>query len=273
MFESKRTYSTGRSLLNIAETTYHVAVRKVRSGHRNALFAIGKSIMQGLLFLTFFYLMFTVLGVRGAALRGDFTLYLLTGIFLYLTHITAFRGIVGSEGPTSAMMLHAPMNTIVAILASALSSLYTQFISLMVILFIIHTIIEPVIVHDWVGAGMMFLLSWFTGCCFGVVLLALKPWMPGAVNTISMIYVRVNMIASGKMFVANMLPGFMIALFDWNPLFHLVDQARGFTFVNYFPRYSNWEYPLYVALTFLVLGLMGEFFTRRRASASWGAMN
>ncbi len=35
------------------------------------------------------------------------------------------------------------------------------------------------------------------------------------------------MIASGKMFVANMLPTSMLLMLDWNPLFHCIDQARG----------------------------------------------
>lgn len=41
------------------------------------------------------------------------------------------------------------------------------------------------------------------------------------------------MIASGKMFVANTLPNFMLAMFDWNPLLYTIDQARGFAFINY----------------------------------------
>ena len=49
------------------------------------------------------------------------------------------------------------------------------------------------------------------------------------------------------MFVANMVPGFIISMFDWNPLFQIVDQMRGAVFVNYFPHHTNWEYPLYVA--------------------------
>jgi ABC-type polysaccharide/polyol phosphate export permease len=73
------------------------------------------------------------------------------------------------------------------------------------------------------------------------------------------------------MFVANMLPGFMIAMFDWNPLFHIIDQARGFTFVNYFPHQTNWEYPFYATLVLLLIGMMGEFYTRKHASASWEA--
>ena len=31
----------------------------------------------------------------------------------------------------------------------------------------------------------------------------------------------------------------MLTIFDWNPLFHTIDQARGFTFINYNPHYSR----------------------------------
>ena len=79
------------------------------------------------------------------------------------------------------------------------------------------------------------------------------------------------MVTSGKMFVANAMPGFMLAMFDWNPLFHCIDQARGFVFVNYNPHHSSVTYPLFLSLALIMIGLMGEFYTRRHASASWGA--
>ena len=65
-----------------------------------------------------------------------------------------------------------------------------------------------------------------------------------------------------------MVPGWMIALFDWNPLFHCIDQARGEMFLNYTPHYTTLTYPLYVTLACLMVGLMGEFYTRRHASVS-----
>ncbi len=79
------------------------------------------------------------------------------------------------------------------------------------------------------------------------------------------------MIASGKMFLANTLPAHMLAMFDWNPLFHAIDQSRGFIFINYNPHFSSISYPIYVGLVCLTIGLMGEFYTRRSASASWDA--
>jgi len=270
MFQVKRPQSTLSLALNMLELTFHASARKVRESHRNAVLAIALSVVQSMLFIAFFYVMFTVLGTRGAALRGDFMLYLLTGIFAYLTHIKGVQAIMSAESSTSPLMQHAPMNTLVAILSSALSCLYTQMISLLVLLLVLHTVFTPLTFYYWPGALLMFLLAWATGCAVGLLLMALQPWMPDVVTIIQLVYIRANMIASGKMFVANMMPSAMIGFFDWNPLFHIIDQARGFTFVNYFPHRSNWEYPLYALLVMLVIGFMGEAYTRKHASTSWG---
>jgi hypothetical protein len=63
--------------------------------------AIGMSLLQSVMFLAAFYLMFTVIGARTMAIRGDFMLYLLTGIFMYLVHIQALQAVMGSENSTS----------------------------------------------------------------------------------------------------------------------------------------------------------------------------
>jgi len=263
--------STFGMILNLAELTYVSTVRKVREAHGNALMALFMNMMQAILFVLAFYFMFTILGTRRVAIRGDFMIYLLTGIFLYLTHIKALASVLGAEGPASAMMQHAPMNTLVAIASSALAALYIQTLSLAVILFGVHTLYNPLDIYDWGGVGMMYLLSWASGCAVGLVLLALKPWIPDVISIVQAVYSRANMIASGKMFTANSLPSFMIPWFDWNPLFHLIDQSRGFAFNNYFPHFTNWQYPVYFTLAFILLGLMGDFYTRKRASASWMA--
>lgn len=139
------------------------------------------------------------------------------------------------------------------------------------ILFLYHIIITPITIHQPIGALAMTLLAWFSGVAVGMVFMALKPWAPGFVSVASSIYMRANMITSGKMFVANTLPGYLLAMFDWNPLFHSIDQARGFTFINYFPHFSSISYPVKLSLTLIMIGLMLEFFTRKHASASWEA--
>ena len=272
MFQSSRKpQSSMGTAIAMAGVIYHSIVRSVRKTHNNAFMAIALNMLQMVIFVLAFYVMFSVLGLRGAALRGDFLLYIMTGIFLYITHSKTLSAVVGSEGPASPIMLHAPMNTIISICSAALGALYIQVLSLFMILFIYHVAFTPIQIEQPFAAFGMLLLSWFTGAALGLVLLALKPWFPTFVSIFSQIYQRANMIASGKMFVANTLPGFMLAMFDWNPLFHFIDQARGFTFINYYPRNTSWEYGFWVGVVLVMIGLMGEFYTRRHASLSWDA--
>lgn len=271
LFEERAKKSTLRSAFSILELIYHATVRNVRQSHGNAIIGLATSIVQTAILVIVFYVMFTVLGLRGMAIRGDFLLYIMSGIFLFLTHNKAVGSVTGAEGPASPMMQHAPMNTAIAITSSALSSLYIQVLALGVILFIYHVAVTPLVIEEPAAAFGMVLLAWFSGIAVGMVFLAIKPWAPGFIGIAQQIYTRANMFASGKMFVANAMPGTMIAMFDWNPLFHCIDQARGFVFINYNPHYSNITYPLVLSLVLITIGLMGEFYTRRQVSVSWTA--
>ena len=271
MFQRSTPRTNTGSAFALLELIYHATVRSVRQSHRNALIGLLMNMLQTIVFVVAFYIMFTILGLRANAVRGDFMLYIMSGIFLFLTHTKALGAVMGAEGPASAMMKHAPMNTLVAIVSAALAALYNQTLSLLTVLFIYHTVFTPISIDQPALAMSMFILAWFSGCAIGLVFLAVKPWFPGPVQMISQIYSRANMIASGKMFLANTLPGYMLAWFDWNPLFHAIDQARGFTFLNYNPHFSSITYPVYLSLVLIVIGMMGDFYTKRHASVSWGA--
>jgi ABC-type polysaccharide/polyol phosphate export permease len=271
MFQARTKTSSAGNAVSLLELIYHSTVREMRKTHGSAVIGLLSSVLQSVIMLGSFYVMFSVLGLRGSAVRGDFMLYVMSGIFLFMTHTKGMGAVAGSEGPASAMMQHSPMNTVIAITSSALASLYTQTLTMFVILFLYHSLATPFVIDDPVGAFAMFLLAWFSGVAVGMVFLALKPWFPGFVAVATTIYARANMIASGKMFLANAMPSYMLAMFDWNPLFHAIDQSRGFAFINYNPHNSTIEYALTVSLALIMIGLMGEFFTRKHASQSWFA--
>jgi len=204
MFNTARTSSSLHSAVVTLELVYHATVRSIRSQHRNAFVALGMNVLTVVVILLAFYVFFSVLGLKAAKIRGDFLLFMLSGIFLYLTHIRALGAVVGSEGPASPMMQHAPMNTAINILSAALGCLYIQTLTLFILLFVYHVAFTPITIHDPVGAYAMILVAWFTGIGAGLVLLALKPWFPDFVKLFTTIYQRANRIASGKMFVVNM---------------------------------------------------------------------
>ncbi|PHQ85903.1 MAG: ABC transporter permease [Thalassobium sp.] len=271
MFEDTRPVTRSRTAFSMLGLIYHSIVRDIRKDSSNALVGLLMNMMQTIVFVAAFYFMFSVLGLKGSAIRGDFLLYIMSGIFLFLTHTKAMTAVFRSEGPSSAMMKHAPMNTIIAITAAALSSLYIQVLSMAAVLFVYHVAITPAYIDKPIGAFGALLLAWFSGVAVGVIFLSLKPWLPGFTQIASSIYARANMIASGKMFVANSLPSTMLPLFDWNPLFHSIDQSRGFVFINYNPHYSSISYPVTVSVVLIMIGMMLEFYTRKNASISWEA--
>ncbi|SLN25078.1 ABC-2 type transporter [Pseudoruegeria aquimaris] len=271
MFGSKAKKNGFEAAFGTLALIYHSAVRKVRDKHRNAFVSIGVTILQAFIMLAVFMVMFLVLGLRGTTIRGDFFLYILSGVFLYLTHIRVVNTIANSEGPTSPMMKHAPMNTGISVASTALSSLYVSVLAVILMLYFYNVLFARIYIYDPVGVFGMFLLAWFFGVAVGLIFLAMKPWAPTLTQTLVRIYTRANMITSGKMFVANSLPAWMLAIFDWNPLFHTIDQARGYMFINYFPHNSSWKYALIVSIVLLGIGMLLEFYTRKKASLSWSA--
>ena len=263
--------SNAASAWKMLRLVFHGAVRDVRSGTRTPIWGLIKDIVQAALLVLVFYVMFELLGTRRFAIRGDFLVYVMSGIFLFLTFNKSLAGTASADGATSPLMQHAPMNTVVALGAGALSALYRQFLTVAVMLGLYHLAVRPVEFYDPVAVLGVFMMAWFCGASIGVLFYAITPWAPGPFGMIRQFYTRANMITSGKMFVANSLPPTLLMFFDWNPLFHIIDQARGFAFINYNPHFSSLSYPFWVGMACLTLGLMIEFTTRRSASVSWTA--
>ena len=223
MFQSQARRTTTRTVFGMLELIYHSIVRDIRKTHRNALVGLAVNILQTVMLVLTFYAIFYLLGMRGNAIRGDFLLYIMSGIFLFQCHTKAISAVVGSEGPASPMMQHAPMKTFISICAAAVSTLCLQLLSLLCFLFIYHVAFTTVVIQQPISAMAMLLTAWLSGVGVGMVFLSLKPWAPKIVKVLVTIYTRGSMIASGKIFVANSLPASMLVLLDWNPLFHTIN--------------------------------------------------
>jgi ABC-type polysaccharide/polyol phosphate export permease len=207
---------------------------------------------------------------RVSLIRGDFIFFLLSGIFLYRMHVRTFQATSGMDGEMDGTMKHMQASTPVKVLSGAFGSLYMQLLTILTIVFVYYLIIGHIAIDDPVGALGMVIVSWLTAVCIGVLFMTLTPWSPGIMGKAKMIYVRLMFITSGKMFLGNTIPDSLLPYFDWNPLFHIIDQARGFIFINYYPHKTSLIYPLKVCIVLLILGMMFDFVTRRSASVSWG---
>ena len=71
MFEARQERGFVASAGSLLWLIYHNTVRSVRKSHGHALFALGTNIMQTVMMVGVFYVMFSLLGLRGMAIRGD----------------------------------------------------------------------------------------------------------------------------------------------------------------------------------------------------------
>jgi hypothetical protein len=73
VFQTSSPESRLGAAIYLSERIYHASVRKVRQKHGNALLSILVTIGQTALFTLAFYIMFAILPIRAASIRGDFS--------------------------------------------------------------------------------------------------------------------------------------------------------------------------------------------------------
>ncbi len=156
--------NTFMGALEFLTLVFHSIVRNVRKTRGNAVQALVLEVLQSAIIVIFFYVLIVFLGMRGVAVRGSFVLYVLSGVFLYMTHNKAVSA-VGGGSATNPMLNHAPVSTLMMIAAGALSSLYIQILAVIVISFVANVLIDPFTVYDLKGVSLCFMLAWSSGPC------------------------------------------------------------------------------------------------------------
>lgn len=254
-----------------ADRLAQMVIREIRKTHEHLLIGTLINVGQTILLVGVFYLMSTVSGFGTTMIRGDLLIYLITGVFLFNVHVRSVMAVLSAEGASSPLMSHAPMTRSLAITAAAIAALYSQITSVLIVFALYHALVEPVEFHEPLGFAACMILAWASGSGVGLMLGSLRTALGArSANFLSQVYSRVNMVASGQMFVANMLPAKILVWLGWNPVFHMIDQARGYAFLNYTPRFTNLEYPLIATAALLIVGLLSNNYADRRAKLSAG---
>ena len=144
--------------------------------------------MQTIISILTFHSIFQPIGRRTSSIKGDYMLYIISGIAMHITHNSAVMVVAGAEGPTSTILQLAPMNTLISTCPSALRALYTQVITLSKILSIQHPAINPVCIDYLIATFGIFLVSWFTVVAVSMILLAMTPQHPSFVGALKMVF-------------------------------------------------------------------------------------
>ena len=271
MFHQRKTRNIFEAVGTTLMLIHHQTVYRLRTEHRHAVVGLLMTILQSCLFIAGFLLFYLIIGTRQSPIRADFLLFIGSGIFVFMTNTKTCMAVAGSTTISSALTRHDPLSPAILVAAAALQTLYQQVISMVVLLSLYHVLVAPLQIEYPIGCLAMLIMAWLYGGSVGFVLLGLRPWFPKASKILTTLYQRINMVASGKMFVANMIPNILLPYFIWNPLFHLTDQMRGFAFINYTPQKTDPMYALWVTMAVFMVGLLLNFTTSKYESVSWSA--
>jgi len=254
--------------MRIIDTIHHMTIREINKTHGDALHAIAMNMVQIGVLVGGFYAMNVIMHQGSAPLRGDLLIYILSGVFLFQVHVQAVSSGMRAEMPSSPIMAHAGLNSMIGLISAGLASLYQQMVSVAIIAGAYDIFYHPVLIDQPVRLAGLFLLAWASGLFVGMILFALRTHSPSLASVASQAYSRVNLLASGQMFIASTLPAYMLKWFTWNPLFHIIDQARDAAFINYRSWFTTTSYPVYFCIAMLGVGTIAEWWARRSSSLS-----
>ena len=100
---------------------------------------------------------------------------------------------------------------------------------------------------------------------------ALRPWFPSVAKLLTTLISRMNMVASGKFFLANTLPASVLPYFRGTRCFMPSTRRAALRSSTTTPMNTWLYYPVIFSLCVIFVGMLGEFYTRNRASISWAA--
>lgn len=250
--------------LNYSFLIWALTVRALREASGGAMLGVMRGILMAAAFCFAFYIFMTFFGLGGLTVRGDMMVFILIGVgFFFMMKFTMIAAMQAMQKSWN-LSQHPHLSPVIFVYAESLAVLYNWTIAIMVIYLANGLVKGSFDLQDPIMFFPTFLLCWLIGVGVGMVLgflLFYFSWF----MMVKRILFKLMFFTSGKFTNANLIPGDMLPIFLWNPLFHLIDQMRDAAFVNYTAHHTNMLYPLIVSFLFLVTGhILHDYMLRNR---------
>lgn len=251
-------------LLNYGFLIWALVVRNLREASGGAAIGFMRGVLMALAFCLIFYVAIKFFGLGGLTVRGDIMIFILIGVgFFFAMKFTMVAAMKAMQSSWK-MAAHPHLSPILFVYADSIAVFYNWFLAI-VLIYVGNGLAtgswelqEPVMFFP------IFFLTWLTGMALGMVVGFLVFYFSWAM-LLKRVLFKLMFFTSGKFTNANVLPGDLLAIMKWNPLFHLIDQMRGAAFVNYNAHHTNMTYPTIFCFGLLLFGhLLYDYMLRRR---------
>jgi capsular polysaccharide transport system permease protein len=257
---------TRTSLQIMKDTVFALMMRelKTRFGAKKLgyFWAIAEPVAQA----SILAVMFSIIG-RSSLAGVPVALFMISGIMPFKFFSKLMPQLASSVQGNKALFTYRQVSIIDPLATRLIIEVVTYIVSFCIILAAMAWIGFNVEMQNFLAFLMVNILLISLGLGMGILLCVASAYWEDTAKVVAMFMTPMFMI-SGIFFTATMIPQKYLYLFDWNPIFHIIELIRQAMFVSYTTPMGDWQYVAFCALTTNAAGLMLYQVSRQRFIAS-----
>jgi capsular polysaccharide transport system permease protein len=250
------------SLQILKDTVFALMMRELKTRFGAKKLGYFWAVIEPLAQVAIMVVMFSLIG-RSSLAGVPVALFMISGIMPFRFFSKLLPQLASSVHANKALFTYRQV--------SIIDPLVTRLIIEVVTYIVVFCIILSVMVWSGIAVGMQDFLAFLMinvllislGLGMGIMLCVASAYWEDTNKIVGML-MRPMFLISGIFFTATMIPQKYIYLFDWNPIFHVIELIRQAMFVSYTSPVGDWQYVAFCALVVNAAGLMLYQVSRQR---------
>ena len=211
-------------------------------------------------------LMFSLIG-RSSLSGVPVALFMISGLMPFKFFSKLMSQLASSVQANKALFTYRQVAIIDPLITRLIIEVVTYILVFCIILSVMVWAGFDVEMQDFLDFLMINLLLISLGLGMGVLLCVASAYWEDTNKLVGMVMTPMLML-SGVFFTGTMVPQKYHYLFDWNPIFHIIELMRQAMFVSYTTPIGEWQYVAFCALVTNAAGLMLYQVSRQRFISS-----
>jgi capsular polysaccharide transport system permease protein len=207
-------------------------------------------------------IIFSLIG-RNSLSGVPVALFMISGIMPFKLFSKLLAQLSSSVQANKALFTYRQVSILDPLITRLIIEVVTYIVVFCIILSVMAWMGFDVEMQDFLAFLMVNLLLISLALGLGISLCVASVYWEDTTKIVGMIMMPMFLI-SGIFFTATMIPQKYLYLFDWNPIFHIIELTRQAMFVSYTSPVGDWQYVAFCSLVANAAGLMLYQVSRQR---------
>lgn len=261
---SKRTSRT--SLQIMFDSVFALMMREIKTRFGAKKLGYFWAIVEPAAQATIMALIWSLMG-RSNLAGVPVALFMISGIMPFKFFSKLLPQLSSSVQANKALFTYRQVSILDPIVTRLIIEVATYIIVFCIILAVMSWMDFNIQMQDSLAFMAINALLIFLGLGLGLLLCVATAYWEDTGKIVAMMMMPLFLL-SGIFFTATMIPPNYLYIFDWNPVFHVIELIRQSMFVSYTSPVGDWQYVAFCALVSNAAGLMLYQVNRQRFISS-----